>query len=146
LLDQPRRPAAQLFVGRLYVDHHVSVDLAQPIISVELNALSTSFWAVPAFIRVEPEIGSGRCRPRCHVDELGQGGLCHAGQANRGRATLACAFERADHPRRLAAGGDAEGNVYSRQVVGGIGAGRAIVLSALTRLQERTLAASQAAM
>src|SRR6266851_2080585 len=30
LLDQPCRPTAQFFVGRLHVDHHVRVHLAQP--------------------------------------------------------------------------------------------------------------------
>ena len=58
------------------------------IINVELKALSTSFWAVPAFMRVEPAIGSGpvstttdtsTCAADLHLTKIASGPIVQIG-------------------------------------------------------------------
>ncbi len=49
----------QFLVGRFHINHQVAVDFPLRIIEPVVSMLSTSFCAVPAFIREEPVTTSG---------------------------------------------------------------------------------------
>ena len=114
--DDARRAVAQLYVGRLHVDHQVSVDIT------EANHCARRE-------HVEDELGRGAglharragydFRSCCGRDGefrgLGNCGFRYATEADGESAQFACVADAAKDVRRAAARGDSHQNVFGRR-------------------------------